>query len=239
MGTAGSLPVCVALIDAGAHDAAAQTCPTMRKINVGVSVAPPNVVHTTPYVAKALGLFAKRCIDANIIQFEGGQSQTANVAAVQGSALVSVGDVADRPRHEGAADLGFGAAHAAGLHGVGRHQDRGGSQGQAALRDRRRRRRLQLADGPRHPAFGGSRRRGRAVHSLADRRAAAGPDRRPDRRRRAASRGRLPRPEAEADAQCAAVPRRSDAELHVQRLRRLDSTGSRATGRCCAIRSPR
>ena len=44
----------------------------MRKINVGVSVSPPNVVHTSPYVAKALGLFAKRCIDANIIQFDGG-----------------------------------------------------------------------------------------------------------------------------------------------------------------------
>ncbi len=29
----------------------------------------------------------------------------------------------DRPRHEGAADLGSGAAHAAGLHGGGRHQD--------------------------------------------------------------------------------------------------------------------
>jgi ABC-type nitrate/sulfonate/bicarbonate transport system substrate-binding protein len=74
--------------------ASAQTCPTMRKINVGVSVAPPNVVHTSPYVAKALGFFAKRCIDANIVQFEGGQSQTANVAAAQGTALVSVSDVA-------------------------------------------------------------------------------------------------------------------------------------------------
>jgi len=66
----------------------------MRKINVGVSVAPPNVVHTSPYVAKALGLFQKRCIDVNIVQFEGGQSQTANVAAAQGSAIVSVSDVA-------------------------------------------------------------------------------------------------------------------------------------------------
>jgi ABC-type nitrate/sulfonate/bicarbonate transport system substrate-binding protein len=77
-----------------AASAQAPNCPTMRKINVGVSVAPPNVVHTTPYVAKALGFFAKRCIDANIIQFEGGQSQTANVAAAQGTALVSVSDVA-------------------------------------------------------------------------------------------------------------------------------------------------
>lgn len=87
---------CALLMVTAATAAVAQTpnCTTMRKINVGVSVAPPNVVHTSPYVAKALGLFAKRCIDANIIQFEGGQSQTANVAAAQGSAIVSVSDVA-------------------------------------------------------------------------------------------------------------------------------------------------
>jgi NitT/TauT family transport system substrate-binding protein len=80
-----------------AGEAAAQgapNCPAMRKINVGVAVSPPNVVHTSPYVAKALGYFEKRCIDANIIQFEGGQSQTANVAAAQGSAIISVSDVA-------------------------------------------------------------------------------------------------------------------------------------------------
>src|SRR5215468_1432998 len=72
----------------------APNCPTMRKINVGVSVAPPNVVNTSPYVAKELGYFAKRCIDVNIVQFEGGQSQTANVAAAQGTAIISVSDVA-------------------------------------------------------------------------------------------------------------------------------------------------
>src|SRR4029077_15341500 len=79
-----------------AHDASAQTanCPTMRKISIGVSVAPPNVVHTAPYVAKELGYFAKRCIDANIIQFEGGASPASAAAAAQGSALVSIGDVA-------------------------------------------------------------------------------------------------------------------------------------------------
>ena len=74
-------------------EASAQNCPTMRKVNVGVAVAPPNVVHTAPYVAKTLGFFAKHCIDANIIQFEGGQSQTANVAVAQGSAIISVNDV--------------------------------------------------------------------------------------------------------------------------------------------------
>jgi len=87
----------VLLLAVLAGDAAAEgapNCPTMRKINIGVSVAPPNVVHTSPYVAKALGFFQKRCIDANIIQFEGGQSQTANVAAAQGSAIVAVTDVA-------------------------------------------------------------------------------------------------------------------------------------------------
>src|SRR5947199_10032216 len=83
-----------AIVLALASPAIAQSCPTMRKINVGVSVAPPNVVHTAPYVAKELGFFAKRCIEPNIIQFEGGQSATSNAAAVQGSAIVSVSDVA-------------------------------------------------------------------------------------------------------------------------------------------------
>ncbi|TMJ29571.1 MAG: ABC transporter substrate-binding protein [Alphaproteobacteria bacterium] len=88
-----------ALIAAGlalaqTHDAAAQTCTIQRKINVGVSVAPPNVVHTPPYVAKELGFFAKRCIAATIVQFEGGQSATASAAAAQGSAIISVSDVA-------------------------------------------------------------------------------------------------------------------------------------------------
>jgi NitT/TauT family transport system substrate-binding protein len=86
------LPLAGAL--ATADDAAAQSCAAMRKINIGVSVAPPNVVHTSPYVAKELGFFAKRCIEPNIIQFEGGQSATSNAAAVQGSAIVSVSDVA-------------------------------------------------------------------------------------------------------------------------------------------------
>ena len=55
----------------------AQPCATMRKINIGVSVSPPNVVHTSPYVAKELGIFAKHCIDATIIQFDGGGSPAA------------------------------------------------------------------------------------------------------------------------------------------------------------------
>jgi ABC-type nitrate/sulfonate/bicarbonate transport system substrate-binding protein len=77
-----------------AQPVSAQSCPTMRKINIGVSVAPPNVVHTSPYVAKELGFFAKRCIEPTIVQFEGGQSATSAAAAAQGSAIVSVSDVA-------------------------------------------------------------------------------------------------------------------------------------------------
>ena len=80
--------------DAATRDAFAQSCSAMRKINIGVSVAPPNVVHTSPYVAKELGFFAKRCIEPTIVQFEGGASATANAAAAQGSAIVSVSDVA-------------------------------------------------------------------------------------------------------------------------------------------------
>jgi len=84
----------VAIADAATRGAAAQNCSAMRKINIGVSVAPPNAVHTSPHVAKELGFFAKRCIEPNIIQFEGGASATAIAAAAQGSAIVSVSDVA-------------------------------------------------------------------------------------------------------------------------------------------------
>src|SRR5258708_5552901 len=64
-----------------------------RKINVGVAVSPPNVVHTTPYVAKELGIFAKHCIDANIIQFDGGESPAATAAGSHGTAINNVNDV--------------------------------------------------------------------------------------------------------------------------------------------------
>ncbi len=66
----------------------------MRKINVGTAVAPPNVVHTAPFVAKALGFFAKRCIDANIIQFDGGAAGTSVTAVGQGSAISNLPDTA-------------------------------------------------------------------------------------------------------------------------------------------------
>jgi NitT/TauT family transport system substrate-binding protein len=77
--------------------AVAQTkapCKEMRKLKFGVSVSPPNVVHTPIYVARALGIFAKHCIDAEIVEFEGGAS-AANLAAVaQGQALATINAVA-------------------------------------------------------------------------------------------------------------------------------------------------
>jgi ABC-type nitrate/sulfonate/bicarbonate transport system substrate-binding protein len=79
----------------GSGEAAAQgNCATMRKITIGISVAPPNVVHTSPYVALELGYFTRHCIDANIIQFDGGESQAAQAAAARGTALVSTSAVA-------------------------------------------------------------------------------------------------------------------------------------------------
>jgi NitT/TauT family transport system substrate-binding protein len=74
--------------------AAQQPCPAPRKVNVGVAVAPPNVVHTAPYVAKALGYFAKHCVDANIIQFDGGAAGTAVTAVGQGTAISNLPDSA-------------------------------------------------------------------------------------------------------------------------------------------------
>src|SRR5215813_9449832 len=81
------------LVLATASPAAAQTCATMRKINIGVSVSPPNVVHTAAYVAKELGIFARHCIDASIIQFDGGSSPAATAALSQGTTFTTVNDV--------------------------------------------------------------------------------------------------------------------------------------------------
>jgi NitT/TauT family transport system substrate-binding protein len=92
--SAGLLVLAGCMLMAGPAAAENAPCKTMRKINIGVSVAPPNVVHTSPYVAKELGFFAKHCVDASIIQFEGGQSPAAKAAAAQGTALVSVSPIA-------------------------------------------------------------------------------------------------------------------------------------------------
>jgi ABC-type nitrate/sulfonate/bicarbonate transport system substrate-binding protein len=75
-----------------AQDAAPTECAEMRPLNIGISVVPPNVVHTTPFVAKALGLFEKYCIDATMMSFEGGSSITAAAAVQQGIAVANVND---------------------------------------------------------------------------------------------------------------------------------------------------
>src|SRR5580658_23715 len=77
-----------------ANDAAAQSCKgPPRKITVGVSVSPPNVVHTSAYVAKELGIFARHCLDVTIVQFDGGSSPAAAVALSQGNTFATVNDV--------------------------------------------------------------------------------------------------------------------------------------------------
>jgi ABC-type nitrate/sulfonate/bicarbonate transport system substrate-binding protein len=73
---------------------AQQNCPGgLRKINVGISVSPPNVVHTPPYVAKALGYFAKHCVDANIVEFNGGTVGTIVAAISQGNTIANLTDI--------------------------------------------------------------------------------------------------------------------------------------------------
>jgi len=84
----------IAVLSAGIFSAAGfaaePACKEMRKVKLGVSVSPPNVVHTPVFVARALGIFTRHCIDAEIVEFEGGAS-TANLAAVvQGQALASI-----------------------------------------------------------------------------------------------------------------------------------------------------
>ena len=69
-------------------------CKEMRKIKIGVSVSPPNVVHTPVYVARTLGIFASHCIEAEIVEFEGGASAANLAAVVQGQAIATINAVA-------------------------------------------------------------------------------------------------------------------------------------------------
>ena len=68
-------------------------CAHWRKIDIGVAVTPPNVVHTVPYIAQALGMFAKYCIKPHIIQFDGGDSPAAVAAVTQGTAISMLSEV--------------------------------------------------------------------------------------------------------------------------------------------------
>jgi ABC-type nitrate/sulfonate/bicarbonate transport system substrate-binding protein len=77
-----------------AQNAPAPNCPKgLRKLDIGIAVSPPNVVHTTPYVAKALGYFQKRCVDANIVEFNGGTVGTIVAAIQQGTTIANLTDI--------------------------------------------------------------------------------------------------------------------------------------------------
>ncbi|MYZ50321.1 ABC transporter substrate-binding protein [Propylenella binzhouense] len=78
---------------AGAAHAQGAACKEMRPLKIGVAVVPPNVVHTTPYVAKELGLFEKHCIAPEIIAFEGGASAALSAALQQGEIIANVTDI--------------------------------------------------------------------------------------------------------------------------------------------------
>ena len=179
-------------------------------------------MHTTPYVAKELGLFAKHCIDANIIQFDGGGSPAAKAAAAQGTALVSVQPVAIghgvkakqiwrlAPRTPQAYVVAEEIKTAADLKGKRLSAAGGGVgsfnwlMGREVLKSAG----LEVDD----------------AQFCRPRTAAppARPHRRPDRWRRAASGGRLPRAAEEAGPARAGAARRPAAELRVQRLWRAD-----------------
>lgn len=74
--------------------AAASCSGQLRKLTVGIAVSPPNVVLAAAFVARGLGLFAKHCIDANLVQFEGGLSQTSLTAVAQGAAMGPLNEAA-------------------------------------------------------------------------------------------------------------------------------------------------
>lgn len=74
--------------------AAASCSGQLRKLTVGIAVSPPNVVLAAPFVARGLGFFAKHCIDANLVQFEGGLSQTSLTAVAQGAAMGPLNEAA-------------------------------------------------------------------------------------------------------------------------------------------------
>ena len=48
--------------------------------------------HVGAHVAKGLGFFAKHCVDANIIQFDGGAAGTSVTAVAQGTAISALPD---------------------------------------------------------------------------------------------------------------------------------------------------
>lgn len=98
-GTAGLLALGVVVrstpISAQTAPAAVPECNSkMRKTSVAVSTVPPAVIHTVPYVAQALGIFAKHCLDVHIVEVEGGRSPTMMAALSKGEMVGQMTEVA-------------------------------------------------------------------------------------------------------------------------------------------------
>ena len=93
-------------------------------------------------------MFAKHCIDANIIQFDGGRSPAASVALTQGNTFATVSDVQIGRGMKVKQVWGLAPKAPQAYVVVRRHQDLRRSQGQAAVGRRRRGRQLQLAHRP-------------------------------------------------------------------------------------------
>ena len=204
----------------------------MRKINIGVSVTPPNVVHTTPLRGRR-----RSGCSPSIASTPTSSSSTAasRRPRARPSPKAPRSPMSATSRSAAASKvqqiLGLRAAAAAESTRSRERQDRGRPQGQEAQRRRRRRRRLQWRMGREVLRKRRSHGRGRPIHLAGHRRPPARPGRRPDRRRRAASRRHLPGD----DSRSPASTRWSSLSnlmpnLHVQRLRRHRPTGSRATG---------
>ena len=192
-----------------------------------------------PYVAKELGLFAKHCIDANILQFEGGQSATSTAAVAQGKAISATSDVAIgrglkvkqiwglAPRMPQAYMVAPDIKTAAELKGRKLSATGGGvggfnwRMGREVLKSAG----LKVEDAQ----FISSAMAGRLPGLVAGQIDGVV----------TASGGRVPRQEAEAVAEPAGAARRPAARLHVQRLWRVDRMARAATARCCATPSPR
>ena len=206
----------VALIGviAAAGSAAAQAkapCKEMRKVKLGVSVSPPNVVHTPIYVARDLGIFKSHCIEAEIIEFEGGAS-AANLAAVtKGQALATINATAISqglkakqiwgmaPRLPQAYMVSEEIKTAADLKGKRLSATGGGVGG------------VKLGHGPRSVEDGRTQSRRRAVHLRGDCRATPRPYRGPDQRRGTPSRRCVLGSERKTGSARARGPLQSDA----------------------------
>ncbi|HEY6960086.1 MAG TPA: ABC transporter substrate-binding protein [Candidatus Limnocylindria bacterium] len=64
-------PTASAAGSAAASQVAKATC-TSKKVTIAVPVAPPNVVHLTPYVADAMGFFKDENLTVDLVKFDGG-----------------------------------------------------------------------------------------------------------------------------------------------------------------------